>query len=55
MDPDAEPLLFGSTVPEYETFGERRVEAGRYERVIRLRDHVLPVAEALGAALSAVG
>lgn len=49
VDPEAEPFLFGGAVPEYETFGERRVAAGRYERVIRFREHVGPVAEALGA------
>jgi hypothetical protein len=55
IDPDAKPFLFGDAVPEYEAFGERRVTAGRYERVIRFREHVLPVAEALGAARPVAG
>ena len=33
--------------PEYERHGEQRVAAGHYERVIRYREHVLPLAEAL--------
>jgi hypothetical protein len=55
VDPDAEPFLFGDAVPEYEAFGERRVAAGRYERVIRYREHVLPLAEALGATSQVAG
>lgn len=33
--------------PFYETYGEDRVAAGYYKQVIRYRDHVLPIAEAL--------
>ncbi|PYT01249.1 MAG: hypothetical protein DMF65_07860 [Acidobacteria bacterium] len=33
--------------PFYETHGERQVRAGHYERVIRLREHVRPLADAL--------
>lgn len=33
--------------PLYEAHGERRVERGFYDRVLRFRDHFLPVAEAL--------
>lgn len=33
--------------PYYERHGEERVSAGTYGRVIRYRDHVLPLAEAL--------
>jgi hypothetical protein len=49
VDPDGDPFHFGEAVCGYETFGERRVAAGRYERVIRFREHVRPVAEVLGA------
>jgi hypothetical protein len=34
-------------LPTYERHGEQQVLAGHYERVIRYRDHVLPLAEAL--------
>jgi hypothetical protein len=33
--------------PLYESFGEKRVAAGYYNRVIRYREHVRPLAEAL--------
>ena len=33
--------------PFYETHGERQVRAGHYERVIRLGEHMRPLAEAL--------
>ncbi|HEX2093322.1 MAG TPA: hypothetical protein VHG28_13020 [Longimicrobiaceae bacterium] len=33
--------------PFYERHGEKRVAAGVYDRVLRFREHVLPVAEAL--------
>ena len=33
--------------PFYETYGEARVAAGYYKQVIRYRDHVTPIAEAL--------
>ena len=33
--------------PYYETYGETRVAAGHYDRVIRYRDHILPLATAL--------
>jgi hypothetical protein len=55
VDPEAQPFPLGGAAPEYEAFGERRVTAGHYERVIRFREHVLPVAEALGALFSAPG
>jgi hypothetical protein len=55
VDPEAEPFPFGGAAPEYEAFGERRVTAGHYPRVIRFREHVLPVAEALGAVFPAAG
>lgn len=33
--------------PFYETYGERQVQAGHYKRVLRYREHVLPLAAAL--------
>jgi hypothetical protein len=33
--------------PYYERYGEERVAAGVYKDVLRLREHVLPVADAL--------
>jgi hypothetical protein len=33
--------------PFYEQYGERQVAAGHYTRVLRLREHMLPLAEAL--------
>ena len=34
-------------VPFYELYGERQVQAGHYEHVLRYRKHVVPLAEAL--------
>ena len=36
-------------VPFYEEYGERQVRAGHYTRVLRHREHVLPLARALDA------
>ncbi len=36
-------------VPFYEEYGERQVSAGHYTRVLRYREHMLPLAEALEA------
>jgi hypothetical protein len=33
--------------PYYETYGERQVTAGRYQHVIRLREHVTPIVSRL--------
>ena len=33
--------------PYYETYGEQQVAAGRYPQVIRLGEHVAPIAAAL--------
>lgn len=33
--------------PYYEIYGEKQVAAGRYQQVIRYRDHVLPIAKGL--------
>jgi hypothetical protein len=41
---------YGWTSPEppyYETYGEKRVAEGAYRRVLRFREHVRPLAEAL--------
>jgi hypothetical protein len=35
------------TKPYYEEYGEKRVAEGKYGEVIRYREHVLPLAEAL--------
>jgi hypothetical protein len=35
--------------PFYEAYGERKVQAGHYQRVLRYREHVLPLAAALHA------
>ena len=35
--------------PPYERYGEERVAAGRYARVLRFRRHVAPLAERLRA------
>lgn len=34
-------------VPYYETYGEQRVAAGAYDTVLRFREHVRPIADAL--------
>jgi hypothetical protein len=33
--------------PYYEVYGAKQVAAGRYQQVIRYRDHILPIAEGL--------
>ena len=33
--------------PFYETYGEQRVAAGAYDKVVRFREHVVPLADAL--------
>ena len=38
---------FEQDLPNYERFGQIRVEEGRYADVIRYRDHVLPVIDAI--------
>ncbi len=44
-EPDLEALF--AEPPSYERYGERQVEEGHYERVLRFREHFLPVARAL--------
>jgi len=44
---------WGDQLPFYEQYGEEQVAAGRYDRVLRYREHVEPLAKALSlAALS---
>ena len=38
---------FNGRLPFYEVYGERQVAAGHYKRVLRYREHVLPLAAAL--------
>jgi len=38
--------------PYYEMYGEKQVAAGHYQHVLRYRDHVRPIAEALGSWLN---
>ena len=40
---------FNAERPFYEEYGERQVAAGHYTRVLRYREHVLPLAAALNA------
>jgi len=42
---DVEALV--TDPPFYEVHGERQVAAGHYQRVLRFREHFLPVARAL--------
>ncbi|HEX7680982.1 MAG TPA: hypothetical protein VF713_22790 [Thermoanaerobaculia bacterium] len=42
---------FEITPPAYESIGESRVSEGRYREVVRYREHVLPVIDALGIAI----
>jgi hypothetical protein len=37
----------GEETPYYEIYGEKRVAAGYYQQVLRYREHVLPLVEAL--------
>jgi hypothetical protein len=38
-----------SETPFYELYGERQVAAGHYQRVLRYREHMLPLADALNS------
>jgi hypothetical protein len=40
-------LRFDHEPPNYERYGEKRVNEGRYTEIVRYRDHVRPVAEAI--------
>ncbi|MET0623958.1 MAG: hypothetical protein ABW250_13315 [Pyrinomonadaceae bacterium] len=41
------PAPFAGKLPFYEEYGERQVAAGHYTRVLRYREHMLPLAAAL--------
>jgi hypothetical protein len=45
--PRAMPMPPANHKPYYEQYGERRVSSGHYRQVIRYREHLLPLAEAL--------
>lgn len=44
---DPFPELFAETKPYYEMHGEQRVAQGKYESVIRYREHMLPILKAI--------
>ena len=46
-DPEADVEALIADPPYYERYGERQVAAGRYPRVLRFREHFLPLARAL--------
>ena len=46
-DPEADIETLIAEPPWYESYGERQVAAGRYSRVLRFREHFLPLARAL--------
>jgi hypothetical protein len=46
-DPEADVEALIEEPPYYESYGERQVAAGRYSRVLRFREHFLPLARAL--------
>jgi hypothetical protein len=43
----ASTLATNGDAPFYEVYGERQVKAGHYKHVLRYREHMLPLAEAL--------
>jgi hypothetical protein len=45
--PSWEDTRFLDETPFYEAHGETRVAQGRYARIIRYRDHIVPIAESL--------
>ena len=49
LDVDAPWAPADGVVPFYEQFGEYQVAAGAYARVLRHREHMMPLAEALAA------
>jgi hypothetical protein len=52
-DPEAKPERFFAAPPHYEKHGERQVERGFYDRVLRFREHFLPAAEAVARHVAA--
>jgi hypothetical protein len=53
VESDPAEDFFGDGRPYYEEYGERQVAAGHYEQVIRYRQHILPIADALRRAAAA--
>jgi hypothetical protein len=47
--PSASTNSFNSTAPFYESYGEKQVREGHYTRVLRFKQHMLPLAHALDA------
>lgn len=47
VSPSADGAGDATETPYYERYGEKQVAAGHYERVIRYREHILPLAAAL--------
>ena len=47
VDPGTEVEALIEEPPYYESYGERQVAAGRYPRVLRFREHFLPLARTL--------
>jgi hypothetical protein len=47
VDPEAAPAGFFTAPPYYEEHGARQVKLGFYDRVLRFREHFLPIAEAV--------
>lgn len=47
VDPEAAPAGYFTDRPYYEEHGARQVELGYYDRVLRFREHFLPIAEAV--------
>lgn len=55
-DPSATPAgFFTKAAPYYEEYGARQVRHGFYDRVLRFREHFLPVAEAIARHASGAG
>jgi len=46
-DPEADVEALIEEPPYYESYGERQVAAGHYPRILRFREHFLPLARAL--------
>ena len=45
--PNRSPIFPAEHKPYYEQYGERQVSSGHYHQVIRYRDHLAPLAEAI--------
>lgn len=48
VDAEASARRFEQELPFYEHHGAKRVSAGHYQRVLRYREHIVPLADALG-------